>query len=78
MPNIRYEIECVPGAIITAPGIAAFVASRGRTQKAVVIVLVTPNMQKDFEKAIEGDKHVVGYSSDPNGDGREEKTYARK
>ncbi len=76
---VRYEVECAPGAIVAAPGIMAFVATRGRTAKAVVVVLVDPDLREDFEKAVEGDKHVVGYSADPNGgDGREEKTYARK
>ncbi len=78
MKQIRYEIECAPGTIIRAPGIAAFVAHRGRANKAIAVVLVDEANKKDFEKAVEGDKHVLGYKADPGGTGREETKYERK
>ena len=75
---IRYEIETsLPGVMLTAPGIAAVTATRGRTAKSLVIVHVNEASKKDFEKAIEGDPHVLGYRADPDGTARRETNYVR-
>jgi hypothetical protein len=66
---IRYEIETsLPGVMLTAPGIAGVTVTRGRAARALVIVHVNTKDKTAFEKAVEGDLHVLGYSADPDGD----------
>lgn len=77
MRRIRYEIECKAGAVVCAPGIAAFVATRGRANKAVAIVLVDEAHKEDFEKEVEGNPHVTGYRADPDGASTSGTRYAR-
>lgn len=75
---IRYEIETdLSGAVISAPGITGVCATRGRTDKAIVVVYVDDTHQEDFEKEVEGNRHVLGYSADPDGTGKNEAKYAR-
>ncbi len=74
--KIRYEIESdLPGLIIDAPGIIGVCATRGRTEKALIIVYVEAKSKKDFEKAVEGNAHVLSYRADP--DSGKEAKYAR-
>lgn len=76
---IRYEIETsLPGVMLTAPGIAAVTATRGRTAKSLVIVHVNARDKAAFEKAVEGDPHVLGYRADPDGTAKKETTYVRR
>lgn len=77
MRRIRYEIECKAGAIVCAPGIAAFVATRGRANKAVAIVLVDEARKKDFEKEVEGNPDVISYRANPDGGTSTGRKYAR-
>lgn len=77
MRRIRYEIECKAGAVVSAPGIAAFVATRGRANKAVAIVFVDEAHKEDFEKEVEGNPHVTGYRADPVGASASGRIYAR-
>ena len=74
---IRYEIESdLPGLIINAPGIIGVCASRGRSTKSSVVVFVDASQQKDFEKEVEGNAHVIGYRADPDGTANEENAHA--